>query len=1306
MTKSGITSAASAVSAVSAGSGNHIIADSNKSSAPSPPARNQHVRWDSPIYSEFGTDLNPASSTISRNSLSPDPEGEKTSSEVYDKSHNKDDDKANSRESLLDMLKDEDDDDEERAQEGFDDLDIPFSSKSDAGVDDVDVDKISDQRSSFLSMIWENGRVSMSASGEKEDDEEQEGADEDRTEDQNQENADDGLPAEDNGEEEDGESVDQGTENFPTRASRTRREKIEKLRSERKKSHHAVSNLLQNGRAQSLSGPKLSKAPEPPRTEEEDDVQDEQSIEVAIVEKSSSKSKKSKEKKASSKKKSKTTQSSKGKEKKSKNASKDKKGRQQKKKRSKGKKQSMLTITWQRVKSSLQPWKKRDVSLFSPSSSEEDETDREHKKRQEEIVRTIQKEAAQNMGRGTRSSPDKNKKSSKAARGKKARKANDHGGNGSDTQQYDGDADTNSEHEASAPKSRWDNDVPTAMDAILENGSNTDSENEDEAVDMEVHQHTSAAMKAAIAIVISSRSQASALAPFVDGEPQILDEQTIVEKKSSESSAGTNECGNDDDDDDVEDDNKGDLYFSEKGDKSMVSQVSPTQSQYSIVSNSSYSSDGEDTDSEDEEDNEDEERSDCGSRDSPTPHHKEHSSSPSGEEPHSLVPHKSGVIFDPYAKTEDSTDAPAKQDFMWLYGKDVKLPIFLRACIFCPTGACCDVWAHSNMAPEGDPSASSKKKMGACSMTDSCTATASNSTMNSPIACWSPSAECVADSPVSKGCTSLKFGEKESPFCNIPEEVYNDSLFYPSRSKKSDNATVDSDPNPAESDTENGTLHPPAIGSTVDLIYHSCGIALQAQQQSFENLSHCSSVSPTMCFADKGFSEHLPAMPVSCGTSKIENVVTDQCGVLEAAVANWVAPPPRASLPGKPADPLNHKKPKKSPEDPSSKKSKKKRKTKVKFSDDKKVGGSDLPLEATRPLAEPPKETTAPEVEIYEASVPPKSSKDMEFEGILQATEDAIAMLSLPYTRDVTNVSSQNEAEALSAKQEDMSQGDAHASDHASKISAAECSHSLSNSGRNDVSQSSVDSRHTGGKSTDASHTSTVFTPEDQSMVDELMLDYSGSNMDAWSVDAEVNEKKPASDEPKQKLRLAKSDEAAGKLPKRRKTKAGKSKAHVSDFVKGIFGKSARRKKQKQKDSPAPGEKKIDKATNHDKALEKPNSLRSLVEDDSGDSGSMSSLSVSLIGAKSNMNKKDDCSLSRASSSLDRKRLEQLVSEMMAHPHGFIFVSRATYSCTCASAVFQVGPNLLNWLFHLTRVRRLKKKNFRTTKTSWIRRWT
>ena len=168
--------------------------------------------------------------------------------------------------------------------------------------------------------------------------------------------------------------------------------------------------------------------------------------------------------------------------------------------------------------------------------------------------------------------------------------------------------------------------------------------------------------------------------------------------------------------------------------------------------------------------------------------------------------------------------------------------------------------------------------------------------------------------------------------------------------------------------------------------------------------------------------------------------------------------------------------------------------------------------------------------------------------------------------------------------------------------------------------------------------------------MDDIALGYSESNVDAWSVDAELEAskksppRKPTTSDEQQKEVVEEEVKPAGPL------QVGTHP--ISDFMMGLFGMTP----EKEKDEKPPGGIPASIQSSLSDKMEKPNSLRSLKSVDSSDGtssdGSMSSLSCSMHGARGK---------SGPASSLDRHRLEQLVSELMNHKNGDIFVS---HPCT------------------------------------------
>jgi hypothetical protein len=187
--------------------------------------------------------------------------------------------------------------------------------------------------------------------------------------------------------------------------------------------------------------------------------------------------------------------------------------------------------------------------------------------------------------------------------------------------------------------------------------------------------------------------------------------------------------------------------------------------------------------------------------------------------------------------------------------------------------------------------------------------------------------------------------------------------------------------------------------------------------------------------------------------------------------------------------------------------------------------------------------------------------------------------------------------------------------------------------------------------------------------MEDIALNYTDSHiMDTWSFEAQVNEKNDTgesnlnSQAEANLLRASKSQENEDNAPI--EPSDNKPKKHLRKFVKGIFNGKSRRKPGKKGGQKSMGkrEENITKeapatssstcVVSHD-AMTKPASLKSIASKESHDV-SMSSLSISTHGGKHKKKRK-----SKKDSSLDRKRLEKLVSELMAHPHGFIFVSDA-----------------------------------------------
>jgi len=163
-----------------------------------------------------------------------------------------------------------------------------------------------------------------------------------------------------------------------------------------------------------------------------------------------------------------------------------------------------------------------------------------------------------------------------------------------------------------------------------------------------------------------------------------------------------------------------------------------------------------------------------------------------------------------------------------------------------------------------------------------------------------------------------------------------------------------------------------------------------------------------------------------------------------------------------------------------------------------------------------------------------------------------------------------------------------------------------------------------------------ITTANQAESIHDIDFGYSESNIDARSVDAEQQV------EQRDKTR---HEDRSGQT-----SSPQVSAQPFSDFLLGIFGGVT------EKDPCVPGAVPTIGSNSSAGTMHKPNSLQSLVSNDSNSDlnsdGSLSSLSLSLQGAKNKVPGQP-----ASSSSLDRQRLENLISDLMSHKHGMIFVS-------------------------------------------------
>ena len=562
---------------------------------------------------------------------------------------------------------------------------------------------------------------------------------------------------------------------------------------------------------------------------QEDEIPDGQNIEVAIRQvqkkkrKSQKKSKKSKKKRSSSKKKKK------------------------KKDRTAARKESAMTVTWKRVKAGLQPWKKkREVSLFSASTSDGEDNDPSDK----------------TVGRSSSAMPKQCKKKAKALR----RKAN----RGKSSSHYDGDAETEKE-----PKRTGLADTTS--------------------FDMALQRQSPEAAAVSIAIAAASRTVS------------FQDEGTANKKQGgNDSSPAPGDM----------DDDSGSFYFAEKECKSMASQPSLDQSNYSA---SFYSTAGEESDNEE------------------TGSHTDTS----------LVPQSSALVVDPYISSNNVDGADLTNiDFSWLHGKKVQMP--------CPTGECCGAWQHN-----GEPQHAKD-------------ATASPGTSSSPMACFSGATDYVLDSTTKNSCLAMQWGDKADPFCNVPSDLYNDSVFSGQSCMPGK-----SNPDSVSADTDHLQEAKVPTDSTLNAMYHSCGVTLQNHRD-------------TMCSAK-------PARPKPDDKKDSSFSLSEKFSQLEQSIADLQLHGP--SNPCGPSEIKKHKRPTKKGSDEgsssrSSRKGKKGKKDRRKPSPEFAPNNEetdDAPIEPGSAFIDA-QNKTATKVDTA------------KIDSVLQAMEDdAFAMLSQAPTRDASN---------------------------------------------------------------------------------------------------------------------------------------------------------------------------------------------------------------------------------------------------------------------------------------------------------------
>ena len=617
------------------------------------------------------------------------------------------------------------------------------------------------------------------------------------------------------------------------------------------------------------------------------------------------------------------------------------------------------------------------------------------------------------------------------------------------------------------------------------------------------------------------------------------------------------------------DEENGSYYFTEKEIKAVVSQPSLDQSNYSA---SFYSTAGEESDNE------------------------ETGSTAESHTDTSLVPQSSALVVDPYISSKKGDQADlTKIDFSWLHGKKVQMP--------CPTGECCGAWQHTEAAPDDQSNP------------------ATAGTSSSPMACLSGATEYVLDATTKNNCMTMQWGDKTDPFCNVPTDLYNDSVFseqscMPSKAEiYSDSAEID---NPEEVAVP--------TNSTLNGVYHSCGVVLQNQQDNM-----CSAKSTAV--DDKEVSSFS---------------LSEKFNQLEQSIADLQLHGPTS--PCGPNETKKHKRPpKKGSDETSSSRSSRKNKKGKKAARRKPSPDYVASEEADDAPIEPG--STVVDSKSHAAT----KVDTAKIDSVLQAMEDdAFAMLSQVPTKDASNgIAEANEDAVIDDFGVAPLIASVQAIAHTKKVDTIVKKQKMVvpepeplDDGSVGESVASVSLASEDNSLENRSQASSVYTPENQESMDDIALGYSESNIDEWSVDAEFQEsKKTPPRKPAHSSALKKTvakEEAKAPGPLQVATQP------ISDFMMGLFGVTP----EKENDSKQPGGVPASIQSSLSDKMEKPNSLRSLnsvgSSDGTGSDGSMSSLSCSMHGARGK---------SGPASSLDRHRLERLVSELMNHKNGVIFVS-------------------------------------------------